>query len=101
MAPEYFLDTALRGALKLLPPNMDSLAARAMVLAICLQESKLAFRKQVGGPARGYAQFEAGGGVTGVLTHASSSSYAKAVCASLDVGATVTAVYTALSTMTS
>lgn len=63
---------------------MDSRAARAMVLAICLQESRLTHRAQVGGPARGYAQFELGGGVRGVLTHPASRPHIQAVLAALD-----------------
>ena len=41
-----------------------------MLLAIGLQESRFMFRKQIGGPARGYWQFEQGGGVRGVIEHA-------------------------------
>ena len=96
MTPEFFLESPLKGALKLLPAAMDSPAARAMVIAICLQESQLRFRRQVGGPARGYAQFEQGGGVRGVLAHPTSMTHAKVVCASLDLQPTVTAVYPAL-----
>lgn len=96
MNPEFFLFSAISSAAKLLPPTMDGPAARAMVLAICLQESKLQFRKQVGGPARGYAQFESGGGVVGVLTHPSVATHTKVVCAALDIPATQTAIYTAL-----
>ena len=96
MTPEFFLQVPLKGALKILPTNMDSPAARAMVIAICLQESKLTHRRQVGGPARGFAQFEQGGGVVGVLTHPQISAYTKVVCASLDVAPTTTAVYAAL-----
>ena len=56
-------------ALSLLPARMDSPAARAMLVAIGLQESRFEHRRQVGGPARGYWQFELGGGVAGVLRH--------------------------------
>lgn len=57
-------------ALSLLPGKMDSLAARAMLLAIGLQESRFVHRIQVpNGPAHGFWQFERGGGVAGVLTH--------------------------------
>ena len=96
MAPEFFLDTAIRGGFQLLPPAMDTPAARAMVLTVCLQESKLMFRRQVGGPAKGYAQFEQGGGVAGVLNHPSVSNYAKEVCAALNVAPAAVAVYAAL-----
>ena len=96
MAPEFFIRHALDGALALLPASMDSLEARAMVVAICLQESKLQYRKQVAGPARGYAQFESGGGVLGVLNHPLSSAYSKTICAALDVSPSQTAVYAAI-----
>lgn len=55
-------------------PSMDSLEARVMLLAIGLQESRFTNRFQVvqgkpgaKGPARGFWQFEQGGGVKGVL----------------------------------
>lgn len=59
----------------LLPPAMDTPEARAMLLAIGLQESKFLDRYQVlddgrRGAARGFWQFELGGAVTGVLGHA-------------------------------
>lgn len=57
-------------ALSLLPPAMDTPAARAMLLAIGLQESRFLFRRQQDfGPARGFWQFEKGGGVRGVVNH--------------------------------
>lgn len=43
--------------------------ARRMLLAIAGQESGWTHRTQIGGPARGFWQFEEGGGVKGVLTH--------------------------------
>jgi len=65
--------------LKLLPQKMDTPDARAMLVAIGLQESGFAYRKQVGGPARSFWQFEMGG-VTGVLTHDKTSAYISEVC---------------------
>jgi len=57
-------------AMSLLPARMTSPEARAMLLAIGLQESKFAYRVQVpSGPAHGFWQFEKGGGVRGVLGH--------------------------------
>lgn len=63
-------------AYELLPPAMASDRATAMLLAIALQESKAEERRQLPrapgkppGPAKGLWQFEAGGGVKGVLTH--------------------------------
>lgn len=70
----------LTPALALLPPRMDSPAARVMLLAIGQQESRFVYRKQVGGPARGFWQFEEGGGVKGVLTHPATASLAAKLC---------------------
>jgi len=58
-------------------------SARVMLYAIGLQESGLTSRWQIvngpytRGPARGLWQFEAGGGVKGVLEHKSSSAIAQ------------------------
>lgn len=60
---------AINPAMTLLPARMDSVAARAMLLAIGLQESEFQYRRQVGGSAHGYWQFERGGGVVGVMQH--------------------------------
>lgn len=95
---------ALSPALELLPPVMDSAAARIILIAIALQESKLIHRWQVvdlkqpnvKGPARGLLQFERGGGVTGVLLHAASADYAISVCKARGVSPTVSAVYAAI-----
>lgn len=81
------LHSAINPALLRLPRAMDSDAARVMLLAIGLQESrfqyrfqKLAGRPYEKGPARGFWQFERGGGVRGVMNHAMTSSHAKLVC---------------------
>lgn len=89
MTPKFFLDTAVVPALSLLPPSMDSPAARAQIIAICLQESRLKHRRQIGGPARGFPQFERGtpetrGGITGVLMHPATRPYIRIVLAALD-----------------
>jgi hypothetical protein len=73
----------LPAALGLLPAEMDTPPARAMLLAIGLQESKFLNRRQVGGPARGFWQFERGGGVTGVLNHAATRDAADAALRAL------------------
>jgi hypothetical protein len=96
MTPFLFLELAVKPALSLLPPAMDSTAARAFVIAICLQESELKARRQLpAGPARGYAQFERPG-VAGVLTHAASRQHALAVCHDLDIVPAQSAVHAAL-----
>jgi hypothetical protein len=60
---------ALPAAYAVLPSRMASPHATAMLLAIGAQESGFAHRRQVGGPARGFWQFERGGAVHGLLTH--------------------------------
>lgn len=80
-----------------LSPAMYTRPARVMLHAIGLQESLLTYRRQHGnGPARGLWQFERGGGVVGVLTHASSKALARKVCADRGVDPTAMAVWTAL-----
>lgn len=89
-------ERAIAPALALLPARMDSVSAVAQMLAIGLQESRFEHRRQIGGPARGFWQFEQGGGVRGVLRHSSSREHAQAVCRARNVIATESAVYTAL-----
>lgn len=71
--------------LDLLPGNMHTNAASAMLIAIALQESRLTHRKQINGPARGFWQFENGGGVIGVMNHAQTKKIATDVCATLKI----------------
>lgn len=61
--------------------RLDSPEARVMLLAIGLQESRFEHRVQIGGPARGFWQFEHFGGVVGVLSHPASKKRARDVCA--------------------
>lgn len=65
--------------------SMDSDEARVLLLAIALQESAIAHRRQIGGPARGYWQFESGGGCAGVMSHKATAGPAMDVCKALDV----------------
>jgi hypothetical protein len=75
--------------LALLPAKMDSIAAQAMLLAIGLQESEFEARVQGGGgPARGFWQFESGGGVKGVLEHATTKPIIGHICRILQYGCT-------------
>lgn len=78
---------AINPALALLPAKMDSDAARVMLLAIGLQESRFTHRFQkvsgdpyAKGPARGFWQFERGGGVAGVCSHRATKDLAQALC---------------------
>jgi len=88
--------TILAPALALLPEKMTSPQAEVLLLAIGLQESGFAHRRQIGGPARGFWQFEQGGGVHGVLLHPLSHVHALAVCKARNVEPTEAAVYAAL-----
>lgn len=93
--------TAITPALQLLPPRLDSLRARQMLLAIGLQESRFTHRVQIVdgggiGPARSFWQFERGGGVRGVLTHEHTQALAVAVCKARGVEAEPRAVWTAM-----
>jgi len=67
--------------LAMLPLAMDSPRARLLLIAIGRQESKFKDRAQVlngggKGPARGFWQFEQGGGVKGVMTHPATTGHA-------------------------
>lgn len=79
MTPDDLNRLILTPALSLLPERMDSQAARAMLIAIGLQESGLRHRAQIRGPARSWWQFEPVG-VRGVLDHPASREYAIGVC---------------------
>lgn len=96
MTAPIFLHEVLAPALRLLPEEMTSDEAKVMVVAICLQESGLACRKQIGGPAHGLAQFEQSGGVRGVLGHHATRATARALCGKRHVIPTASAVYEAL-----
>src|SRR5215831_11524404 len=72
-----------------------------MLLAIALQESGCNARYQNSpspspGPARGWWQFEAGGGVTGVMTHPSSKELARRICITCNIVEETNAVWRAL-----
>jgi hypothetical protein len=90
MMPSSFLRDVIDPACGLLDliykiPANDK--ARAMMLAIARQESGLNHRRQIGPTgylphlARGFWQFEKGGGVAGVLAHERSKEAAEYVCA--------------------
>ncbi|WDW06021.1 hypothetical protein PWE35_09310 [Stenotrophomonas maltophilia] len=93
---DHILSRVVGPGLALLPSTMDTAKARVLLLAIGLQESRFETRRQIGGPARGYWQFEKGGGVVGVLTHPSTRKYAAEVCRDRGIEPTAAAVYPAL-----
>lgn len=88
-------------ALALLPPRMDSLQVRVLLLAIGLQESKFKDRRQLGnGPARGFWQFEQGAtassGVRGVFNHSLTGDTLRRVVISRGVEPTTLAIWSGL-----
>lgn len=95
------VERAIEPAQSLLPARMDTPAARVMLLAIGLQESRFVHRHQIGGPARGFWQFEKGsrasrGGVWGVYLHPASKDHLAALCKARSVACDPDAIYAAL-----
>ena len=72
-----------KAAAALLPQKLDTQAAWAMLYAIAQQESRLDERRQIGGPARSFWQFELGG-IKGVLNHKASQPLIRSVLDRLD-----------------
>lgn len=91
------VETILVPLFRLLPAHMDSPQARALMLAIGLQESGFTTRRQVNGPARGYWQFELGG-VRAVWAHHLSMEPLRLLCRALDVNFDPNSIYPALET---
>ena len=89
---KHTLETIIEPALRILPPMMTSDGAKAMLLAIGMQESRLEHRVQIGGPAHGLWQFERIG-VTEVLRNRASRDFAVDLCWRRGVAATTAAVY--------
>lgn len=95
--------SAVAQALALLPSGMTTDRALIQLYAIGLQESRFIYRKQIGGPARGFWQFEQGarasrGGVWGVFLHQSSAGKLNDVCNVLGVKFDPVAIYAAIET---
>ncbi|MGH8083883.1 MAG: hypothetical protein ACREPV_01225 [Lysobacter sp.] len=101
VTPAQFLQHIVPAAMALLPQRMDSLRARLLLLAICMQESALADRRQGTdarpGPARGLPQFEVNG-VIGVMRHVASQDAAKRVCRQLGIRWDAHAIHQAMET---
>lgn len=78
---DHIQQFVIPAAYSLLPETMRSDKATAMLLAIGLHESDgfSARRQYHNGPARGFWQFEQGGGVKGVLRHPETQTHADAV----------------------
>lgn len=89
--------TGITPALALLPGHMDSQQARVMLLAIGLQESRFEHRRQMGnGPARGFWQFEQGGGVKGCVNHSASAPYLRQLCTARGVAFNAPTIWRAI-----
>lgn len=84
MTLEEINEKIITPGLKFLPDKMDSVAARAQLLTIGLQESRFKHRSQIGGPAKGYWQFERYGGVYGVMTHHTTKDYIREILKELN-----------------
>lgn len=84
MTPSIMHDLVLGPLFSVLPDKMCSTEAKAMMLAIGMQESRFKHRRQIGGPAIGFWQFEAAG-IQGVLTHHASQEYADSLLALLNI----------------
>jgi hypothetical protein len=104
MTPQRLYQTAIAPALSELNTlgiPADPMAAR-FLLAIALQESGLAHRRQVTaggdelGPAASFWQFEQGGGCKGVLTHPKASKPMDAICDAYNVLATPAGLWEAM-----
>lgn len=104
MTPLRLLITAIAPALRELATGgiPDNREARRFLLAIALQESALAHRRQVtasgaeAGPAASFWQFEQGGGCRGVLQHHSSKKHMKWVCEEYNVEQTPQGLWEAM-----
>lgn len=88
MTPEAFFGRIVEPTLQFLAASPGiavpvSPAGRVLTMAIAGQESAWAARRQIGGPARGYWQFELGGGVDDVFRV--TGRQLATVCAALDV----------------
>lgn len=75
------VEKAIKPAFTLLPARMRSREAVLMLLVIGRQESLFKYRRQINGPARGFWQFEYGGGFKGVFGHHSSKQHAEHLAA--------------------
>jgi|JI10StandDraft_1071094.scaffolds.fasta_scaffold227039_5 hypothetical protein len=88
MTPEIFFPRIVEPTLQYMAgspsiaiPVTD--AARVLTMTIAGQESAWSARRQICGPARGFWQFEFGGGVDDVFRATSRQMYA--ICTSLDI----------------
>lgn len=91
------LEQVVNPELAALPMQLRTNVARIALLAIGVQETNLAHRQQVNGPARSFWQFEHNG-IVGVLTHPNAGGLADQVCERHWVPTTADAIYEAMLT---
>lgn len=104
MTPERLYRNAIRPALAELSQLgiPDTPYSARIILAIALQESSLAHRRQLtaageeAGPASSFWQFEQGGGCRGVLKHAATGVLMKKICDAYNVKADPLALWEAM-----
>lgn len=104
MTPNRLLASAIIPALAELADQgvADTFEARRFLLAIALQESGLAHRRQVSaggaeeGPASSFWQFEKGGGCRGVLTHTAVAPMMRRVCDDYNIESNSQALWEAI-----
>lgn len=94
------LKSDIAAGLALLPAKMNSIDASVLLYATSRQENPQRLPQQVGGPAVGDYQFERGGGVKGVVEHASVAELTRAVCRARKVQCDTSSIYQALKTDT-
>jgi hypothetical protein len=76
--------------------DLGGAQAEVMLLAIAGQESNLAHRFQISGPARGFWQFERGGGLAGVMSHKATAKIMHDALDELGIGTGYEAAWAAL-----
>lgn len=97
MTLDEITQSAINPALALLPKHMDTPQARVMLLTIGQQESRFQYRRQMNdGPAKGFWQFERGGGVKGCISHPASKELLRELCKVRGVDFTPQAVWDAI-----
>lgn len=104
MTPQRLLKTGIAPALAELEAQgvRDTVDARRFLLAIAMQETSLAHRRQVvsggaeNGPASSFWQFEQGGGCKGILSHRSTAERIRKVCSDFNVTPTPLGLWEAM-----
>lgn len=99
MNPDIFFERIVEPTLQSMAASASigiaaSDSARVLVMAIAGQESRWVARRQIGGPARSYWQFEKGGGVAGLFRVVPRQ--LAAVCAACDVTFDAATVFEAM-----